>query len=430
MPTGRGWLLALTGAIIWAIGISFGSEPLDTLGFAFIALVMIAMSVVRLGRHDIEISRRLSPERANAHQPVTVTLNARNRGRGAAPLLLLEDQLPYGVSGRARFAINGIEAGGVREASYKIEAATRGHYEIGPLTVLVSDPFGLARIRVSGSEPSRLLVHPRIEKLSLPRDVGERRSAAASALRQPTGPRGEDFYTLREYAEGDELRKIHWPSTAKRGKLMIRQEETPWHLRATILVDDRRSAHEGEGPLSSFEQAVQGAASVVDLYHRSGYAYRLLGAHDDGVQNGKGANQYHLCLDVLAMIQPRGPRSGDDETLAKRLGEIESRGGSEETLVILTGSLDAQVANSISRCRRLYKQVLVASWPAHRFGSASTRSRWESESDVVNISTVLARSGVRVLDLGPGERLSQAWSSTSSRARGGDQPWAQRPELV
>ena len=429
MPTGRGWLLALVGAAIWGIGISFGSEPLDTLGFAFIALVVIAMSVVRLGRHDVEIARRLSPERANAHQPITVTLHVKNRGRGAAPLLLLEDQLPTGISGRARFAVNGIEPNGSREAGYKIEAATRGNYDIGPLSVLVSDPFGLARMRVTGLGPSRLLVHPRIEKLSLPRDVGERRSAAASALRQPTGPRGEDFYTLREYAEGDELRKIHWPSTAKRGKLMIRQEETPWHLRSTILIDDRRSAHEGEGPLSSFEQAVQGAASVVDLYHRSGYAYRLLGAHHDGVSNGKGSNQYHLCLDVLAMIQLRGQRS-DDNTLATRLGEIETRGGAEETLVILTGTLDAQVANAISRCRRLYKQVLVASWPAHRFGSASTRSRWEGEGDVVNISSVLARSGVRVLALGPGEHLSQAWGSTSSSARGGDQPWAQRPELV
>ena len=430
MPTGRGWLLALLGAAIWGVGISFGSEPLDTLGFTLIALVVIAMCVVRLGRHDLEIDRRLSPERANSHQPVSATLHIRNHGRGPAPLLLLEDHLPYGVSGRARFAINGIEPSGTREATYKLEAATRGRYEVGPLQVLVSDPFGLARIRSTGLGPSTLLVHPRIEKLSLPRDMGERRSAAASALRQPTGPRGEDFYTLREYAEGDELRKIHWPSTAKRGKLMIRQEETPWHLRATILLDDRRSVHEGEGPLSSFEQAVQGAASVVDLYSRSGYAYRLTAAHESGIPNGKGSSHYHRCLDVLAMVQLRGPRTQEDDSLVSRLGEIEARGGAEETLIILTGTIDARVANAVTRCRRLYKQVLVASWPAHRFGGASTRSRWEGEGDVVNVSTVLGRSGVRVLVLGPGERLSQAWGSTSSKARGGDRGWAQRPELV
>ena len=430
MPSIRGWALTLTGIAIWGFGIAFGSEPLQTLGFALVALVLIAMAVVRLGRHDIDISRRVSPERANAHQPVTVALTVANRGRGPAPLLLLEDKLPFGISGRGRFAVNGIESGGSRETAYKIEAASRGRFEVGPLEVTVSDPFGLARTKTSEVGPSTLLVHPRIEKLSLPRDMGERRSSAASALRQPTGPRGEDFYTLREYAEGDELRKIHWPSTAKRNKLMIRQEETPWHMRATILFDDRRAVHEGDGSQSSFEHAIEGTASVVDLYHRSGYGFRLAASHHDGIPSGKGANHYNRCLDVLAMAQLRGPRSEDDDSLLTRLGEIEARGGSEETLVVLTGSLDAPTANALGRCRRLYKQVLVASWPAHRFGTASTKSRWESESETVNLTTILARSGVRVLVMGPGERLSQAWSSTSTKFRGGERSWAQRPELV
>lgn len=430
MPSTRGWAVALTGAVIWGCGIAFGSEPLQTLGFALAALVLIAMGVVRLGRHDLDISRRVSPERANAHQPVNVTLTVTNRGRGPAPLLLMEEKLPFGISGRGRFAINGIEPAGSREASYKIEAASRGHFDIGPLEVMVSDPFSLARIKSDGVGPSTLLVHPRIEKLSLPRDMGERRSAAASALRQPTGPRGEDFYTLREYADGDELRKIHWPSTAKRNKLMIRQEETPWHMRSTILIDDRRSAHGGEGTQSSFEYAVEGAASVVDLYHRSGYAFRLAGSHDDGIASGKGSNHYNRCLDLLAMVRLRGRRSEQDDSLLTRLSEIEARGGGEETLVVLTGTLDASTANALARCRRLYKQIVVASWPAHRFGSASTKSRWAGESEVVDLTAVLARAGVRVLVMGPGERLSQAWSSTSSRFRGGDGSWAQKPELV
>ena len=430
MPSTRGWAVALTGAAVWGCGIAFGSEPLETLGFSLAALVLIAMGVVRLGRHDLDISRRVSPERANAHQPVDVALTVTNRGRGPAPLLLMEDKLPFGISGRGRFAINGIEAAGSREAGYKIEAASRGRYDIGPLEVIVSDPFGLAKVKSQGLEPSTLLVHPRIEKLSLPRDMGERRSAAASALRQPTGPRGEDFYTLREYVEGDELRKIHWASTAKRNKLMIRQEETPWHMRATILIDDRRGAHEGEGSQSSFEHAIEGTASVVDLYHRSGYAFRLAGSHHDGIPSGKGANHYNRCLDMLAMAQLRGPRSEQDDSLLSRLSEIEARGGGEETLVVLTGTLDTTTANALARCRRLYKQILVASWPAHRFGSASTKSRWARESEVVDLTAVLARAGVRLLVMGPGERLSQAWSSTSSKFRGGDRSWAQKPELV
>jgi len=430
VPSSRGWAVATTGATIWAVGVIFGSEPLQTLGFTLGSLVLIAIAVVRFARHDLDISRRVSPERANAHQPVTVTLTVANRGRGSAPLLLMEDRLPLGIAGRGRFAINGIEPAGSRETTYRIEAASRGRYDIGPLEVTVCDPFGLARTKTKRIDASRLLVHPRVEKLSLPRDMGERRSAAASALRQPTGARGEDFYTLREYVEGDELRKIHWPSTAKRNRLMIRQEETPWHMRSTILIDDRRGAHEGEGSRSSFEYAIEGAASVVDLYHRSGYGFRLTGSHNDGIATGKGAHHYNRCLDLLATLQLRGPRTEADGSLASRLAEIEARGGAEETLVVLAGTLDATTVNALARCRRLYKQVLVASWPAHRFGTASTKSRWARETEVVDLSTVLARSGVRVLTMGPDERLSQAWSSTSKKLRGGDRSWAQKPELV
>ena len=430
MPSLRGYLVAFTGVALYVVGRIFGSEALEQLGFALVALLVIAILTIRLGNHDLHITRRVTPERARVHQPVTISLTVKNEGRGAAPLLLLEDKLPPGLSGRARFAISGIESGGQRETSFDVRPDSRGRYEIGPLNVMVGDPFGLAQLRSQGAPPTAFLVHPRIETLTLPRDFGERRTAAASALRQPTGPRGEDFYTLREYAEGDELRKIHWPSTAKRGKLMIRQEETPWHTRATIVLDDRRFPHEGVGPASSFERAVEGAASLLDLYYRSGYGYRLAGAHHPGITTSKGSAHYHRCLDLLAVIQMRGPRTEEDPMLLARLAEIEARGAAEETLVVLTGTLTAEAAGALARCRRFYKQVVVISWPAHRFGSASTKSRWEGEAHSVEVTSTLMRSGVRPIVLGPGERLGPAWTSTSGRSRGGDHGWAQKPELV
>ena len=428
MPSLRGWLVGLTGIAIYAVGRIFGTRALEQLGFALCALVAIAIIVVRAGRHDLDIRRRITPERARMHQPVEISLVLTNRGRGSAPLLLLEDRIPAGLSGRARFAINGIESAGQRETTFTVKPDARGRYEIGPLDITVGDPFGLARTKSVGAQKTSFLVYPAIEKLVLPRDFGERRSAATSALRQPTGPSGEDFYTLREFEEGDELRKIHWATTAKRGKLMIRQEETPWHTRATVLLDDRRLPHEGVGPGSSFERAVEAAASLIDLYYRSAYGYRLTAAHEPGAASSKGSAHYHRCLDLLAMIQPHGPRTSDDPALLARLAEIEARGAAEETLALLTGTVTPEVAGALARCRRFYKQVVVISWPAHRFGSAPTKSRWEGEAKTVEVATTLARSGVRSIILGPGERLAPAWSSGS--ARGGDRAWAQKPELV
>jgi uncharacterized protein (DUF58 family) len=430
VPTTRGWSIGVIGLILWLGGRAYGSRPLEQVGFALVAMLFVAVGVVRLGRHELHVSRRVTPERARAGRPVRVTLHFHNRGAGSAPLLLMEDRVPRGVSGRARFTLSGIEPGGKRETSYQLRPQARGRYAVGPLTVTIVDPFGLARSRSATAPETVFLVHPQTESLALPRDLGERRTAASSALKQPTGARGEDFYTLREYAQGDDLRKIHWPSTAKQGKYMIRQEETPWHTRSTIVLDDRRSAHEGLGESSSFERSIQAAASLLLLYNRTGYGFKLVAAHGAEVGTGKGSEHLNRAMDMLAILQASGPSTGD-ESVAARLTEIEARGIAEETLVLVCGHLDAHAAVALARCRRLYRQVLAVTFPPHRFGSGTTKQRWEGEKETVDATSLLSRSGVRTLVLGPGEALGPAWSALSSgRLRGGDPAWARKPELV
>jgi uncharacterized protein (DUF58 family) len=274
------------------------------------------------------------------------------------------------------------------------------------------------------------MVHPRIEKLGLPQDQGEKRSAQSSALRHLSGARGEEFYTLREYEQGDDLRKVHWASTAKRGRYMIRQEETPWHTRATIVIDDRRAAHDRFGESSSFERAVEAAASVLSLYQKAGYGFRLIGVHSSVLSSGRGIGQMHQSLDHLAMLMARGDKD-DENLLLRRLGEIEGRGVAEATFVLIGGTLPVAAAVGLARLKRLFRQVIVVSFPAHRFGSDSTKARWEGEKQTVEVTTALSRSGVRTVVLGPGEPLAPAWGAlSSSRMRGGDGTWAPKPELV
>jgi len=424
MPTARGWLVATTGLVLCVASRAFGAEALGQVGLALIVLLISALIVVRLGRHDLAVTRRLAPDRAVAETLVTGTLELRNDGLGAAPLVLLEDGLPAVLRTRARFAFSGIEARGKRAAAYKVRPSRRGRFEIGPAEMYCVDPFSLARVKKVAGGKSTLLVYPKIEQLVLPRDLGERRSLSVSALRQPTGATGEDFYTLREYVEGDDLRKIHWPSTAKRQRYMIRQEETPWHNRATIVLDDRGATYKGE----AFERAVEAAASLVDLYHRSGYTYRLTGAHDPGLPSSRGARHRSQCLDHLAMIQKRSLGSEPDPLLVARFAELEARTSAEGTLVVVGGDLEAEAAVAMSRCRRRFKQVIAISFPAHRFGAGSTRSRWDGEKRTVDVVRLLMRSGVRVIVLGPGDSLRSGWSSLSRVTTGGEATWEQRHE--
>lgn len=429
MPTARGWFVVAVGAIIGVIGRAFGSTPVEQVGFALLTLVAIAVAIVRLGRHDLDVGRRIAPQRAAPGAPVTVTIDVHNRGRGPAPLMLLEDRLPRGLGGRSRFAVSGIEPGGRRSTPYELRPARRGRYHIGPLEMSFIDPFALASVRGRATAQSEILVYPSFEQLGLPRDLGERRSVATAAQRQPMGATGEEFYTLREYADGDDLRRVHWPSTAKRRKYMIRQEETPWQTRATIVIDDRTAPYEGPAH-ASFERAVEAAAALVDLYHRSGYTYRLTGALNPGLPSSKGPDGYHRCLDLLATLDT-GTANTETDPLLVQLASLASGAAPEGTLVVVTGSPSAALAAGCSRARRRYRQVAVISFPAHRFGEHDTKARWAGEKTAQEAIAPMLRSGIRVLVLGPDEPLARAWASSgSARGKGGDTVSAQRPELV
>ncbi|CAN5614845.1 DUF58 domain-containing protein [soil metagenome] len=428
MPTGRGWVVASTGLGILVLGAIFGNQPLQQLGFGLIALVGLALLVVRRGRFSLTAARTISPARTRPQQQVSIELVLTNKGRGAAPMLLLEERLPPGLSGHTRFGLHGIEPGGHREAGLRVTPARRGRYAIGPLQISVIDPFGLARTTSEAAPPTPLLVHPAIEPLGLPREQGERRSMSQASLRRLSGGRGEDFYTMREYVEGDDLRKVHWASTAKRGRFMIRQEETPWHTRATVVVDDRAAPYEGSATSSSFERAASAAASLLDLYCRSGYGFSLVTAHGAGLASGRGTDHLNRGLDLLATLELRGSSSGDDSFL-KRVRELEGAAAHEAALVVITGAVGAAEALAVSRCAARFKQVSVVSFPAHRFGHLSTRARWEGEQRTLEAARLMGRARVRSVVLGPDDLLGAAWGSPRTTARK-EVAWGARTELV
>ncbi|HEX2241178.1 MAG TPA: DUF58 domain-containing protein [Actinomycetota bacterium] len=424
MPTLRGWLVAGTGAALWAIGRIFGADPLEQMALALLALVCVAVLVVRRRGQDLEAGRTVVPERATTGQPVSVTIELHNRSSKPAPLLLVEDRIPLELAGRARFSIAGLEAAGRRSATIQLTPRRRGRYELGPLRVSIVDPFGLAAVHTRPVGSSALLVYPRVEKLRLPREFGHQRTTAMAERRQPTGSRGEDFYTLREYIEGDDLRKIHWPSTAKLQRFMIRQEETPWHQRATVVLDDRSEAHGGFGEHSSFERAVEAAASVLALYERSGYSFAFGTALSGTTPPGRGREHLHRALDLLSELSTAtGPHA-----LGTRLAELQAGAGGEGVLIVVTGSADHSVAKAAARSLRAFRDVVVISFPAHRFGGLDTRARWEAEKTTLESVRLITRSGGRAIVLGPGEPLGPVWSGTRGGKREG--VWERKPELV
>ncbi len=120
-------------------------------------------------------------------------------------------------------------------------------FDLGPLEVGLADPFGLVGRVVEAAPRTRLTVYPRIDPVAPPPSShGDDPLAGADHPRALTGG-GEDFYALRPYVRGDDLRKVHWPSTAKTDDLMIRQDEMPWQSRSTLLLDNRLSVTPAAG---------------------------------------------------------------------------------------------------------------------------------------------------------------------------------------
>ncbi len=182
-------------------------------------------------------------------------------------LLLVEDTLQYALGTRPRFVLDRVEAKGIREIDYKVRSDLRGRYSIGPLSVRITDPFGLVELARTFTATDSLVVTPQVIPLPYVRLSGEWAGGGDSRTRSVAAA-GDDDVAPRDYRQGDDLRRVHWRSTARYGELMVRREEQQWQSRGALLLDTRRPAHRGEGPRSSFEVAVSAAASIgVHLAH-------------------------------------------------------------------------------------------------------------------------------------------------------------------
>jgi uncharacterized protein (DUF58 family) len=180
----------------------------------------------------------------------------------------------------------------------------RGIQQVGPLMARITDPFGLAEFDRELAGRSRLVVVPRVVRLAgLPGGSGMGAGDDGS-VRLRAG-QGEDDAIVRPYRQGDDLRKVHWRSTARRDELMVRVEERPWRGGTTVLLDHRVHAHRGSGPTASMEWAISFAASICLHLHHFGHQVRLVSEDGRVLAGGSsdGGHSDHVVLDSLAALQ-------------------------------------------------------------------------------------------------------------------------------
>lgn len=400
MPTRRGRMLLAGAAACWIALTWLRIEELITVAAAATMLSTAAIALSLLRRPRLRVRRSVSPARAFAGGRVRLRVEVENRGRRTAAVLL-EDGAPPALGGPLRLDAGGLAPGERRMLEAVRTPAARGRHAIGPLRAVVADPFGLAEARRALAEHVQVVVYPRIEPLGRsapPRTSG--RSGLGAVLGPAAG--GDEFYEVREWQAGDDLRKIHWPSVARTGELMLRRDETAIMPRATILLDTRAAGHRGAGASSSFEWAISGAASAVWRLAEEGFVVRLATADVPPDRARLGRDAAERLLETLATAAPSRRARLD-------LRHLHGAGPGGALLAILppTGVEDA---SALARAARAFGWLGAVLVDAASFVPIPPADRAEADRRLAETHRALTRAGFRVAVAGARDRFRQAWT--------------------
>lgn len=338
--TGRGVAL-LTAAVLALAGAALaGIQELFVLAAAALALLCLAVVVVAVQRVELSTARQVVPGQVVAGEPAAVALTVTARGRRASPPVSLRDPFDGGRD-VALFALARLRAGERLSGGYRLPPVPRGRYLVGPLQLDVSDPFGLVSRTMPGAAASPLVVHPRLVHLERPAPL-QGFDRFGTGGRGAFEPGGEDFAALRPYRAGDDLRHVHWPSTARMEQLMVRQTDAAAEPRSTVAVDLRAGLWDPE----QLDEALSAAGGMLEAAHRVGMNVRLLTTPSDAhgpLDTGFGRSEAHWArvLEALATAQAGRAGSASLVDLLAPAGNGTNR-RSDDTLIVVTSSAAAE----------------------------------------------------------------------------------------
>ncbi|WP_183094092.1 DUF58 domain-containing protein [Nocardioides stalactiti] len=383
---GRAFLAAGATAIFCAI--ILGQTTLTRIGVLVLALPLASALVIGRRRYHLSASRTVHPRLVSAGQPARIDLHLANNGRSTAGAILVEDQVPYALGTRPRFVLQGIARQWERQVTYQVRSDVRGRFEIGPVTLRIADPFGLVELRRALPGTAPLVVTPRTVALPQIPVIGGWSGSGEHRPQAFAAGSAEDV-SVREYRRGDELRRVHWRSSARTGELMVRREEQPWEARATVLLDNRLRAHRGQGLGSSFEYAVVAAASLVLHLDQHGYAVRLVLA--DGTSSDETSTAVLERLALVTTTQHARIETGwtGDQT----------RGG---LVVAVLGGREPADTTPLRQIRHDAGTALAMVLDVDQWAGRSAAPGTGGDPSVAGL-------GWRSVTLGPRDRLDTAW---------------------
>ncbi|HYX89127.1 MAG TPA: DUF58 domain-containing protein [Gaiellaceae bacterium] len=330
--TDRGRLALALGGATYLAAWAFGSKALYPVALGLLAAVLLAWLWTRLANRPLELRRSVGAGDRMEGEDVEVRLQL----VAERPLILAEWVLRERIS-KLGERETPLELGG--GARYVLRALPRGRYVFEESHAFVEDPFGLERVEQALDASGALLVYPRLVELDrLFSESGDRAlDGRRLLLRRPSG---FDLHSVREYEQGESLRKVHWRSTARRGQLMVKELEDSPRDEVAVVLDADPAAVVGE----SFEVQVRAAGSILQAHARRGRRAVLL------INTGRGERQrvhssdgdWRRALDLLAAVEPEpGP------PVAALLSDEAGAAARAMELAVVTGSLSERLVERL-----------------------------------------------------------------------------------
>lgn len=374
--TKAGIAALVAGAVALALGLWLQWTAFDVVGVGLLALVLLAVLVV-VRPSPLAIDRAIQPPRVPKGSPAIAVLTFANRGRRTVGVTVANQ--PFGGT-RVRTVIPRLRRGERGLRTYRLPTRQRGIFDVGPVEVTRRDSFELCRSSRRYGAVERIWVYPRLLDLR-PLPAGNMRHLEGPS--SDTSPQGNiTFHRLRDYVVGDDLRLVHWRSSARTGRLVVKHNVDTSQPYSVVLLDLRPSRYTAE----SFEAAVDVAASVlvVSSANKAPVELRLTDATTIG---GPRVRDVTPLIDHLTGVQP----DPDGELKAQLLALRRARGGT--SLVVVTGVLDRDDLPYVAALRRRFERLVLVCLDTEHEDPAAVRF-----------------PGVRVIVAKDADEVAAAWN--------------------
>jgi uncharacterized protein (DUF58 family) len=405
VPTRRGRALLVGALGLYFVARILSVDELFSVAAAASILPGLAMIAVRWARYRLGFTRSVEPRRLFPGTKLSVRFSVRNLGHLSSPPLLLTDQAAPSLGGPSRFSLASLPPQHRETIVVERRPTLRGRYPVGPLTARLVDPFGLAEVSATLAAAEDVLVYPRVEQLGPAGPPADRAGSGPSEIFR-LAPAGDEFYAVREYESGDDLRKIHWRSVARTGQLMIRQDEARFYPRASLLLDARAGAHRGSGADGSLEWTVAAAASTLWHLGHQGFALRLATDEHDPTSSRSGQPGTESLLEALAVLRATATRS-----LLPAARRLARRPGAEGALIAIITLPTPEEVMAIATLRGQYRWAGAVIVDVDSFESVVPRTRAETDQRLAAAEATLLRAGWRVRSAGAKDRFRDVWQN-------------------